>query len=115
MLVSLCYLLTNQGVQWSQGEPGTGWEQTQPSDKATQDRKGHSWDRGHRDNSCLCFLSHSSSFACIHLHILPFALLSVLLYCDINKPQLSGPDNSPACLLSVFAEACSLDLSVEAA
>lgn len=44
---SQCYLLTKQGVQWSQGEPGTAGEQTQPCERAVEDEKGHG--RGRED------------------------------------------------------------------
>lgn len=115
---SQCYLLTKQGVQWSQGEPGTAGEQTQPCERAEEDEKGHGRGRGRGDKSCLCFLSHSSPLRGIHLHTwrekaLPFALLSVLL--KHKQVPLSGPDNSPACLLSVFAQDCGLALSVSRA
>lgn len=33
------YLLTEQGVQWSQGELGSAGEQTQPSEWAKEDKK----------------------------------------------------------------------------
>lgn len=72
-----------------------------------EDGKGHGRGRGRRDKSCLCSLSHSSPLSRIHLHTwrekaVPFAPLSVLL--KHKQVPLSGPDNSPACLLSVFAQ-----------
>lgn len=65
---SLCYLLTKQGVQWSQEEPGSAGEQTQPCERVKEDKKGHGTGRGRRDKSCLCFLSHLSPLRGIHHH-----------------------------------------------
>lgn len=100
------HLLTEQGVQWSQGELGSAGEQTQPSEWAKEDKV----------TACVKDRAITAVYvSCpIPLHSSLHPALRSVLWRHKQAP-LPGRDRSLAYLLNMFAQGCGLGSSVSCA